>query len=202
MNHLLDSGGFLHFDPPKISLSQEQNQWLEIQELLQQGKKKVPQQKPGKSEQTVCTPPDFIAAVKKRFGITEFAWDLAASKENSLAGDYYYDEEMDSLSQPWALLHHQEQANWNWCNPPYSKLAPWVHKAWLERHLGAQTLMLLPAAPGANWWREWVHGKAYVTYLNGRLTFVGHKTPYPKDLALLVYAPHVEGGECVWRWKE
>ena len=34
------------------------------------------------SFQAYATPPEFIAAVKRRFRVSEFAWDLAADAEN------------------------------------------------------------------------------------------------------------------------
>ena len=47
--------------------------------------------------------------------------------------------------------------------------------------------MLVPAGVGSNWWKAWVHHKAYVFLLNGRITFVGQPTCYPKDCCLLYY---------------
>lgn len=89
---------------------------------------------------------------------------------------------------------------WNWLNPPFGDLRPWVQKAYQESRLGARTSMLVPAGVGSNWWRDWVHGKARVLLLNGRITFVGHKQPYPKDCALLLYEPNVIPGYEVWAW--
>lgn len=155
----------------------------------------MPVQKPGKSEQVVCTPPEFLEAVKERLGIKEFAWDLAASEENKVA-PLFYSEKDNAIIRSW------DKGDWCWCNPPYANLAHWTHKASVESGaFGAYVAMLVPASTGANWWAEYVNNKAYVTYLNGRITFVGHDSPYPKDLALLLYAPFLRGGSCIWRWK-
>ena len=81
-------------------------------------------------------------------------------------------------------------------------ISPWAEKAWTEAQNGAHVAMLVPASTGSNWWRTHVDGKAYITFLNGRVTFVGHSSPYPKDLALLLYAPFLSGGSTVWRWRE
>ena len=182
-------------------------------------KKKMPKQKPGQSEQVVCTPDNFLAAVKQRLGIQQFTWDLAATRKNSVCGpEWCYTEQDNALVQPWNLLRNvitrepdgdhgdilrtTTERQWNWCNPPFSNLRAWVFKAWRESEdFGACTAMLVPASVGANWWKDYVEGKAYVTFLNGRLTFKGHDKPYPKDMALLLYAPYLQGGSCVWRWK-
>lgn len=159
----------------------------------------MPKQKPGKSEQDVQTPPAFLKAVKNRFlDGEEFNYDLAASAENTVA-EHFYDEEADSLIQDWSAL-----AGISWCNPPYGNIEPWVAKACAETRKGAEVLMLLPASVGSNWWRTYVDKKAWVLFLNGRLTFVGHKSPYPKDLALLYYNRVFTdmSSYSIWNWRE
>jgi hypothetical protein len=91
---------------------------------------------------------------------------------------------------------------WNWLNPPFSDLRTWVQKALEESRQGAHTAMLVPAGVGANWWRDWVHTKARVLLLNGRITFVGHNQPYPKDCALLLYEPNVIPAYETWTWMD
>lgn len=156
----------------------------------------APAQKPGRSKQDVQTPADFIAAVKRRFGISEFDIDLAASPENAQAA-MFYTKEINALKQPWRT----KASGWGWLNPEFSNIAPWVEKSFTESRKAARVLMLVPAGVGANWWRDWVHGKAFVLLLNGRLTFVGHTQPYPKDCALLVYGPDVSAAYEVWTWR-
>lgn len=157
----------------------------------------VPNQKPGKSEQSVQTPTEFLYAVKTLLGIDIFAIDLAADVLNS-AGYSFYDEAADALQQPWAK---DGLGEWLWCNPPYKKLEPWVEKAALEASKGAKIAMLVPSSTGSNWWKAWVAGVAQVHFLNGRIKFVGHKNYYPKDLALLLYRPDVWGGFSTWHWQ-
>jgi phage N-6-adenine-methyltransferase len=156
----------------------------------------MPTQKPGRSKQDYATPFEFYSAVQKRLGIAEFEWDLAASADNTIAANYLT-EEQNSLTRHW---HHFD--GWCWLNPPYADIRPWTQKCWEESRKGAHIALLVPSSTGSNWWREWVTGKAYVTFLNGRITFVGAKDPYPKDLALLLYAPFLEGGSCTWNWRQ
>jgi hypothetical protein len=75
--------------------------------------------------------------------------------------------------------------------------------------------MLIPAGVGSNWWRDYVHNKAMVLLLNGRITFggcppnpkTGKVDAYPKDCALLLYSPenkfYIDHGDAaydVWSW--
>ena len=156
----------------------------------------MPRQKPGLSKQDYATPKIFIDAVKRRFNIREFAYDLAASLENTKA-KYFFCEEQDSLKQDWTKLKSPM-----WLNPPYSNIAPWAEKCerttWVNPHT-RQIYFLVPASVGANWWAQHVDKRALVLLLNGRISFDGIG-PYPKDCALICYG--VAPGYAVWRWKD
>lgn len=161
----------------------------------------MPIQKPGRSEQTVCTPPEFLAAIVRRFR-ADFTWDLAALAINSVAPNFITPEQ-NSLITDWPSGSQDL-----WLNPPYSNIEPWVKKcnehcaglAW-----GGRIFVLVPASIGSNWWRNHVWQCARQWILRPRLTFVGHGNPYPKDLALLIYnkdRPDVEDGDyCYFDWK-
>lgn len=183
---------------------------------------KVPAQRPGSSVQNRRTPEAFLAAVKHKLGITEFDIDLAAEEDNAVA-DQWYDVEQDALVQPWKI-----GTGWNWLNPEFAHIAPWVEKAWQE---DAQTAVLVPAGVGSDWWKDWVHEKAHVLLLNGRLCFIhdwqttidpasvkrGDVPPrcysqpplYPKDCCLLLYsatwsreASYARQWYSVWDWRK
>lgn len=145
----------------------------------------------GASRQDYATPPDFMAAVTKRFG--EIDVDLAASRENAKAFRFIT-EDMDSLQEPW-----HNHGGLLWLNPPFDDIAPWAAKCASEAELGARILFLTPASVGANWFAQHVHGRAHVIALNGRMSFDG-KAPYPKDCILSVFGFGVNGFS-VWRWK-
>ena len=156
----------------------------------------MPAQKPGRSKQDYATPPALLEAVLDQFGIEAWAWDLAADTTNAVCL-HYFSLLDDSLKQDWAAVL---EGGWGWLNPPFAHIRPWVQKAHEEQQRGAHVAMLLPAGVGANWWRDWVHEKAAIYFLNGRLTFVGETTPYPKDCAIVVYGA---GSPCyeVWNWR-
>ncbi len=155
---------------------------------------KAPQQRPGQSEQSVSTPPEFVIAVWRRLGIQWFTWDLAAEAHNAKA-EQFYREQDNGLTQPWP------RSGWNWLNPEFNNIAAWVKRAYEQGILGAHTAVLIPASIGANWWIEHVEGKAAIIPLNGRIVFEGHTAGYPKDCALLLYGPDIEPGFLpAWDW--
>lgn len=159
-----------------------------------------PRQQPGRSRQDYGTPPALLEAIKASIGIADFAWDLAASETNAVTACYFTEAE-NSLLQPWPT------EGWNWLNPPFARIGPWAEKAYHEAlYRRVRTVMLVPAAVGSNWWHRWVHRKADVEFLNGRLTFVGCTAPFPKDCALLTYTHTSAMVGCgtydVWDWRQ
>lgn len=56
-------------------------------------------------------------------------------------------------------------------NPPYSKPRPWVKKAYEESLRGKVIVGLLRGDTSANWFHEFVLGKAELRFIRGRLTF-------------------------------
>lgn len=200
-------------------------------------KRQMPAQQPATSKQDYRTEIELLTAVKRRLGINEFDCDLAADADNTVA-DVYYDRETNAL----AAGNSWKQGNgWNWLNPEFGMIEPFVKKAWQEstapqqegggvcNYNGAKTVVLVPAGVGANWWRDYVHNKANVVFLNGRLCFIPDwetqlfglgeafdkhtgedlvgqrkfptKPLYPKDCALLWYHPHTIGSYDVWTWR-
>lgn len=153
----------------------------------------MPAQRPGRSRQDYGTPVDFLEAVALRWGIPDL--DLAASPSNTVA-ERFYTEADDSLSKPW-------DGRRMWLNPPFARIEPWAWNCakWAARgdaHPDARLLFLVPASVGANWFADFVIGKALVLALSPRLTFVGCDQPYPKDCILAVYGE--TPGFDVWRW--
>lgn len=144
----------------------------------------------GASKQDYSTPQDFLAAVKKRFGMLTF--DLAATRDNAVT-TVFFGLPLDSLKQDWTKLYGNL-----WLNPPFDKIEPWACKCAESVGEGRNIFFLVPAAVGSNWYARHVHEKAMVCFLNGRLSFDG-KAPFPKDCLLACYGLK-PGYEC-WRWK-
>lgn len=146
----------------------------------------------GSSVQTYSTPPEFLAAVEREHG--EISFDLAASPENSVAAKWFSETD-NSLVQDWTKLH-----GLLWLNPPFSNIRPWAKKCLESRESNPSTKIafLVPASVGSGWYRDYVHARSFIRFLNGRLKFDGCN-PYPKDcmLCLFGYPP----GFGVWKWK-
>jgi phage N-6-adenine-methyltransferase len=172
----------------------------------------VPKQKPGKSKQDYGTPKVFLDAVKKKFNVKAFAYDLAADATNKKAAGYFT-EAQDSLVQDWTKLLWGDL----WLNPPFGRIEPWAKKcaasAWWESETskrgpadGRRIFLLVPAAVGSNWFQHHVFDRSRVMLLNGRIPFdgcpvnpnTGKVDGYIKDCILAVYGekPGVEA----WRW--
>lgn len=153
----------------------------------------------GKSRQDYQTDPAFMEQVVWRFGRPRV--DLAASKRNAQCTKFFTKRE-NALVQPWPR-------QLCWLNPPYSNIAPWAEKCADEACAGTRVLFLVPASVGSNWYCDHVFPFARTLLLNGRLTFVGEKDPYPKDCILAVFDRKLAGfgttagpGVEVWRWSE
>lgn len=156
---------------------------------------KMPEQKPGRSEQTVQTPMDFLTAVEKRFGLLTF--DLAATSGNRVAPDYFGPGSSlaeDSLAVDWP------RSDLLWLNPPFAHIGTWARKCSMESLLGCDILFLVPLS-SSNWACDYVFPYARTYLLNPRLQFIGHATPYPKDMMLCHYFKGAGGFE-PWRWKQ
>lgn len=164
------------------------------------------------------TPDNFMQVVRDEFG--PLTWDLAASADNTQAGQYLSEAD-DSLAadRPWRRL-----GGWLWLNPPFGNIGLWAAKCAEEARHGAKILLLVPAAVGSTWYADYVHDQAEVRFLRPRLVFdfiypldykdskgnpspkagQRNKDPYPKDLMLCIYdrdCPWELGPAAPWDWK-
>jgi phage N-6-adenine-methyltransferase len=105
------------------------------------------------------TPPEIVRLAHSLFGV--FDLDVAATEANR-KGRLWYSLENDGLRLPW-------DRKW-WCNPPYSRISPWVEKAASAEVPG---VMLLPCDSSTRWWQRWVHGEAIIVPITRRIRFVG-----------------------------
>lgn len=162
----------------------------------------MPRQQPHRSKQDYSTPADFIQAAKLKLGIPYFTFDFAADRSNAKA-NLWWGLQDDSLSQPADAWRAHCGDGTAWLNPPFSDIDPWAHRCWQTKELGGRVAFLTPASVGANWFKRYVHGKALVLFLNGRLAFIEGKPDelYPKDCILCLYSPDLAPGYKIWTWK-
>jgi phage N-6-adenine-methyltransferase len=117
-----------------------------------------------------ATHPDDFARWDALYG--PFTLDAAAAPHNAKVVRYFTRAD-NGLEQPWG----NEKV---WCNPPYSSLGDWLHKAWKEWPSTKGIVMLLPAnRVEQKWWQEEVEpyrdradGILTVIFLPGRLRFI------------------------------
>jgi hypothetical protein len=153
----------------------------------------MPAQKLFRSRQDYAMPRVFLTAVKARLGIATFAYDLAAHAENAVK-PRYLDSAQDALA--WAHWAPQCGGGWGWLIPPFARIAPWAAECRATSEAG-HVAFLVPAALGANWFRDDVDGHGRVLFLNGRLCFMQEQphAVYPKD-CLLTGAPWFADRAC------
>jgi phage N-6-adenine-methyltransferase len=162
-------------------------------------RRKMPDQKPGKSRQDYCTPRKLIDAVVLRFG--PIVWDLAAHEKNHISPNWYgqgSEFSTDSLkkSLDWASTAPGKLL---WLNPPFGDISPWASKCADSCDRGAKIAFLVPASIGSEWFAKYVYAKSLVLALRPRISFDG-KNPYPKDCILCIYGE--PPGFNLWKWNE
>lgn len=162
----------------------------------------MPRQTPHRSKQDYATPADFMAAAVSYLKISRFTFDFAADVTNAKA-PLFWGIEDDSLSQSADAWRGTLGEGWGFLNPPFAQIEPWSRRCWQVKQLGGRIAFLIPASVGANWFKYYVHGKALVLFLNGRLAFIEGKPDelYPKDCVLCLYSPDLAPGYKVWTWK-
>jgi hypothetical protein len=154
--------------------------------------------------QDYCTPADFLDAIAREYG-SRPTWDAACEAHNCVvpqpteagmsAG--YVHTHVDALARDWSELHGELV----WCNPPFAKAGEFCRKAAEAQASGpVHILMLVQASVDTNWFREHVHGRAFVRPLSPRLTFRGQTAPINRALMLAEYGFGRTGFE-PWRWK-
>lgn len=135
------------------------------------------------------SPPDLLSLLTTAVG-REFDLDPCSPTTNPdqapVVASRYYTIEQDGLSTKWKGIIYM--------NPPYSSVKSWVNRARLSVQNNDASLVigLVPARTDTRWWNEDVAGKADVFFLQGRLTFSGHKNSAPFPSAVVVWGGDAE----------
>ncbi|OCG08889.1 phage N-6-adenine-methyltransferase [Gilliamella sp. wkB178] len=115
------------------------------------------------------TPIELYEYLNTRFS---FVCDVAASDNNHLHLNYLT-ESYDSLLNGWSHL----KSGYAFCNPPYSKILPWIKKAKEAADHGVGTVMLLPVDTSVEWFDELRKlANEIIFIVNGRISFVCAET--------------------------
>lgn len=96
----------------------------------------------------------------------DFDVDLAASDKHHFV-DSYFSIENSAFDKDWHLY-----GNTGFCNPPYSKIDPWVYKAIDEAKAGFTTVMLIPDSNGEERFGPIFENATGIIHLIGRVSFI------------------------------
>lgn len=123
------------------------------------------------------TPQDIFAKLNVELG--PFTLDVCASEENKKV-DLYFSKEDNGLIQDWG-------GHTCWMNPPYSKVAKWVKKAYQEsRKPNTRIVCLLASRTDTRWFHKYcIH--ASVWFIKGRLRFHGAENQAPFPSVIVVF---------------
>ena len=154
------------------------------------------------------TPQDLFDALHQEF---VFRLDAAATSENAKCDIHLgrhrwpstsmHDWRMiDALTSDWrgGLEFGCREGGANgsvWLNPPYSRCAEFVAKAYEESLRGVTTVALLPSRTDTRWWHDYVwqtdrhlpRNGVEVRFVRGRLRFSGAKNSAPFPIVIVVF---------------
>ena len=142
------------------------------------------------------TPPEVFNALDKEFC---FGFDVCAEHTTAKCSGYWTIKD-DALSKDWAFdtldtfKRALDTTNYLWCNPPYSKILPWVEKAIEAQETGRGTVMLVMCDPSVRWFslaQQYASETRFIT--DGRLAFLKNGVPQKgnnKGSVIFVFDPH------------
>ena len=139
---------------------------------------------------TWATPPEVFRKLDNEFG---FGFDVCAEHETAKCGQYWTIED-DALTKDWATETNNVFGRYLWCNPPYSKIGPWVDKAIEAQINNVGTVMLVMCDPSVKWFSRAIEYASEIRYItNGRLAFLNNGVPQKgnnKGSVVFVFDPH------------
>lgn len=130
-----------------------------------------------------ATPQWLFDTLNKEFN---FAVDLACNEDNKKC-PIGLTERVDSLTVPW---HRLSVGRWQWLNPPYSPIKPWIEKAQDEFQMGAKIVVLMPPIISTRYFSRVPPSE--IRFIRGRIPFekdgVAMKSN-TQDSCLVIYGP-------------
>lgn len=126
------------------------------------------------------TPQDLYDQLNAEF---HFAMDAAASHENR-KHPFYFPEKSNALEASWSGIVGTKSI---WLNPPYSKIGPFMKKAYEESLKGVVVVCLIPSRTDTRYWHDYVMNAAEIRFIKGRLKFGGAKNGAPFPSCIVVF---------------
>jgi len=92
--------------------------------------------------------------------------------------------DIDGLTSEWGTS--------TFCNPPYSKVALWIEKAYNESKKGKKIVMLINAITDTIAFHKYIYGIAELRFIKGRLCFIdpnnkNKKQPNVKPSMIVIF---------------
>lgn len=127
------------------------------------------------------TPPELFNLLNTQY---HFTLDVCATEQNAKCKNYITPKQ-DAFVQPWTGVC--------WMNPPYGRsIGLWVKRAYESSLKGATVVCLLPARTDTAWWHDYVLPYAEITFIRGRLKFVGAENNAPFPSVITAFTPSKE----------
>lgn len=98
---------------------------------------------------------------------------------------YGYHQSFDSLAINWFERGYKSC----FLNPPYSKIAAFMKKAFEESQKGAIVVCLIPARTDTKYWHDYVMKAAEIRFVKGRLKFGDQTNSAPFPSVIVVFKP-------------
>ena len=135
------------------------------------------------------TPPDLAEAIRVAFELEPWAVDLAATRESSLAPEYYGPDHEDPrrrdglTSDPVQLAGIQGPV---WCNPPYSRqgIDRWMLRCRMLGNPARPVVALVFARTDCIWFHRYAMPAAErILFIEHRVSFLHPSDGLPRDPA-------------------
>ena len=129
-----------------------------------------------------ATPQDVFQELNKEF---HFTLDPCASDQNHKCA-HYYTKANSGLLKDWG----GEQV---FCNPPYSDIAQWVRKCYLEGTKKNTTVVLLiPSRTDTKYFHNYIYQRSEIRFLKGRLHFNDSRNAAPFPSMVVIFRGYKE----------
>ena len=118
-----------------------------------------------------------------------FYLDAAAAYGNNKCA-HFIARDNDALKQDWNAITNGLPI---WLNPPYSKIAEFIKKAWEVSQKGCTVVCLIPSRTDTRYWHDYVMMADEVRFIKGRLKFNGGKSGAPFPSCIVVFRKEGKG---------
>lgn len=155
----------------------------------------------GPSKQTYGTPPLLLAAIRAKFDVPQWDFDLACDENNCIAPmGFMFDQGQDALLQDWSELEGLHA----FLNPPFAYGKEFSEKVakTIADGRAPKVYALYLASLGSAWFAKNVRPYATSYVLTGRVKFVGQPQVFDRDLVVCAYdGVEREHPIDVWDWR-